>query len=76
MMINEMFVSSDLFLSLPVSAQLLYFHLAARADSSGYLLNPLAVCRMVEATEEDYKLLLEHEMIEEPEGFYGIDIKV
>ncbi|MBR6646319.1 MAG: hypothetical protein IKL09_02250 [Clostridia bacterium] len=76
MIINEMFVSSDMFLSLPLSAQVLYFHMAARANSEGYLLNPLAICRMVGASEEDYNLLLEHKVIEEPEGFYGIDIKV
>ncbi len=69
MIINEMFVSSDAFFSLPKSAQLLYFHLAARADNDYYLYNPHAICRMVDASEEDYKLLFEKKIIEKAKDF-------
>ena len=76
MMIDEMFVSSDHFLRLPKSAQSLYYHLISRANNASHVINLFAVCRLVDASEEDYKLLLKHEIIEEPECIYGIDIKV
>ncbi len=68
MMINETFVNSELFLSLPLSAQVLYFHLAARADSAGYILNPFEICKRVNAIEEDYKILLKKRIIEKAEN--------
>lgn len=35
-------IDTDRFLDMPVTAQLLYFHLAIRADSNGYILSPNA----------------------------------
>lgn len=69
MSIDETFISSDEFLSLPESVQVLYFHLATRADGDYYLSNPLAICRMVEASEDDYKTLIEKKIIAEAKDF-------
>ena len=50
-------IDTDRFLDMPVTAQLLYFHLAIRADSNGYVLSPNAISRMLGCTEDDMKTL-------------------
>ena len=75
MMIDEAFIGSDLFFSLPLSVQLLYFHLVARADNDNYLHNPLAICRLVDASEEDYKILFDMKIIAKAKDFGIIIIK-
>lgn len=51
-------IDSDLFLEMPLSAQALYFHLAMRADDDGFVNNPKKIIRMVNASEDDIKILL------------------
>lgn len=51
-------IDTDRFLDMPVTAQLLYFHLAIRADSNGYISSPNAISRMLGCTEDDMKTLI------------------
>ena len=50
-------VDSDAFLDMPQSSQLLYFHLAMRADDDGFI-SPKKVMRLVNANNDDLKVLL------------------
>lgn len=50
-------ISSDDFLDMPASTQLLYFHLGMRADDDGFVGSPRAVMRMIGASNDDLKLL-------------------
>ena len=51
-------IDTDEFLDMPVTAQLLYFHLAIRAGSRGYISSPNAIARMLECAEDDMKTLI------------------
>lgn len=51
-------IDTDRFLDMPATAQLLYFHLAIRADSNGYISSPNAISRMLGCTEDDMKTLI------------------
>lgn len=51
-------VDSDAFLDMPQSSQLLYFHLAMRADDDGFVGNPKKIMRVVGTNEDDLKVLL------------------
>jgi hypothetical protein len=51
-------IDSDAFLDMPTSSQLLYFHLAMRADDDGFIDNPKKIMRIVGTAEDDLKLLL------------------
>lgn len=50
-------VSSDAFLDMPASSQVLYFHLAMRADDDGFV-TPKMVMRLLGSAEDDLKVLL------------------
>ena len=50
-------VDSDAFLDMPSTSQLLYFHLAMRADDDGFV-SPKKVMRLFGAGEDDLKVLL------------------
>lgn len=49
---------TDAFLEMPPSSQLLYFHLALRADDDGFIANPKRIMRMVGSTDDDLRILL------------------
>ena len=51
-------IDTDLFLSMPNSAQSLYFHLGMRADDDGFVSSPKKIINFVEAKEDDFKILL------------------
>lgn len=51
-------VDSDAFLEMPLSSQCLYFHLNMRADDDGFVGNPKKIMRMIQAKEDDLKILL------------------
>lgn len=51
-------VDTDEFLDMPKTAQLLYFHLAIRANSNGFVSAPVAVLKFVECRDEDWELLI------------------
>ena len=51
-------IESDLFLDMPQSTQLLYFHLSMRADDDGFINNPKSIMRNVKCNDDDLKLLI------------------
>jgi hypothetical protein len=50
-------VDSDAFLDMPQTSQLLYFHLAMRADDDGFV-SPKKIMRMLGTSNDDLKVLL------------------
>jgi hypothetical protein len=57
-MFAKTIIDSDAFLDMPPSTQVLYFHLAMRADDDGFINNPKTIMRMVGAKDDDIKLLI------------------
>ena len=57
-MFAKTIIDSDAFLDMPQSSQLLYFHLAMRADDDGFINNPKSIMRNVKCNEDDLKLLI------------------
>lgn len=49
--------SSDAFLDMPLSTQALYLHLGMNADDEGFV-NPKRIMRMINAADDDLKILL------------------
>lgn len=50
-------IDSDAFLDMPISAQCLYFHLGMRADDDGFVNNPKKIMRMINARDDDMRIL-------------------
>jgi len=57
-MLSSQIVNSDAFLDMPISSQLLYFHLVMQADDDGFVGNPKRVMRMIGTNDDDFKILL------------------
>lgn len=57
-MFAQTIVDSDAFMEMPVSSQLLYFHLSMRADDDGFINNPKRIARNVGANDDDLKMLM------------------
>ena len=58
-MFAKRIVDSDDFLDMPLSAQALYFHLGMRADDDGFINNTRRVARLVGASADDLRLLID-----------------
>lgn len=58
-MFAKTIIDSDAFLDMPLSAQSLYFHLSMRADDDGFINNPKKIQRMIGASDDDCRLLLQ-----------------
>lgn len=56
-------VDTDRFLSLPVGAQCLYFHLGMRADDDGFVAAPRKIMSFVACTEDDFRILIAKEFV-------------
>jgi hypothetical protein len=56
-MFAKTIIDSDAFLEMPTTSQLLYFHLAMRADDDGFVNKPKSLMRMVGCHDDDLKLL-------------------
>ena len=56
-MFAKTIIDSDAFLEMPVTSQLLYFHLSMRADDDGFVNKPKSLMRMVGCKDDDLKLL-------------------
>ena len=56
-MFSKTVISSDLFIDMPVSAQLLYFHLGMCADDDGFVNKPKQIQRGVGCNIDDLKIL-------------------
>jgi hypothetical protein len=57
-MISKTIIDSDIFLDMPQSTQLLYFHLNLRADDEGFIDSPKKVMRIVGSNQNDLDILL------------------
>ncbi len=57
-MFTQQIIDSDAFLDMPLSAQALYFHLSMRADDDGFVKNPRKIQRMINAGDDDLRLLI------------------
>lgn len=57
-MFAKTIIDSDAFLDMPQSSQLLYFHLAMRADDDGFINKPKAIMNMVSCKEVDMNILI------------------
>ena len=57
-MFSKQITTSDAFMEMPISSQLLYFHLNMEADDDGFVANPKRIIKMVGANEDDLKVLL------------------
>lgn len=56
-MFSQDIVSSDAFLDMPTSSQVLYFHLAMRADDDGFI-TPKMTMRVIGSGDDDLKVLI------------------
>ncbi len=56
-------VDTDSFVEMPGTSQLLYFHLAIRADDEGFVSSPKRIMRMLGSSEDDFKVLVAKKFI-------------
>ena len=56
-MFNLKIVDSAKFLKMPISSQLLYFHLGLRADDDG-IVEAYNILRLIGSSEDDLKILV------------------
>ena len=56
-MFAKTIIDSDAFLDMPISARLLYYDLAMRADDDGFINSPKKIMRIVGASDDDLKVL-------------------
>lgn len=57
-MFAKSIIDSDAFLDMSLSTQALYFHLNMRADDDGFVNNPKKIQRMINASDDDMRLLI------------------
>ena len=57
-MFAKTIIDSDAFMDMPMSSQMLYFHLAMRADDDGFINNPKKIQRMIGASDDDAGILV------------------
>ncbi len=57
-MFAKTIIDSDAFLDMPATTQMLYFHLAMRADDDGFVNSPRRVMRLVGCGEDDMRVLI------------------
>lgn len=67
-MFSLQIVDTDAFLEMPISSQLLYFHLTMRADDEGFVGNPRKIARLVGVNDDDFKVLIAKRFILAFEG--------
>ena len=57
-MFTKRIIDSDVFLSMPLSTQALYFHLNMNADDEGFVNNPRKIMRMIGSADDDIQILI------------------
>lgn len=62
-MFSKQIIDSDAFLNMPLSSQVLYFHLSMRADDDGFINNPIKITRMVGSNTDDFNILVAKKFI-------------
>lgn len=56
-------VNTDEFMEMPISSQALYFHLGMRADDDGFIDNSRSILRLIGASADDLRILIEKNFI-------------
>lgn len=56
-MFSDEVTATDIFLDMPKTAQLLYFHLGMNADDDGFISSPKMIMRSIGAGDDDLKIL-------------------
>lgn len=56
-------IDSDLFLEMPITSQLLYFHLSMRADDDGFINKPKSIMRLIGCKDDDMKVLISNQFV-------------
>ncbi len=62
-MFAKTIIDSDAFLEMPISARLLYYDLAMRADDDGFINSPKKIMKMIGATPDDMSILIVRKFI-------------
>ena len=62
-MFAKTIIDSDAFLDMPVTARLLYYDLAMRADDDGFVNSPKKIMRMIGASQDDLSILMMRKFI-------------
>lgn len=62
-MFDKTITNDDNFLEMPISSQVLYFHLSMNADDDGFLNNWKSIMRMTGTKEDDLKVLISKQYI-------------
>ena len=62
-MFAKTIIDSDAFLDMPISSQLLYFHLAMRADDDGFINKPKSIMRMCNCHDDDMRILIAKQFV-------------
>lgn len=62
-MFAKTIIDSDAFLDMSVTARLLYYDLAMRADDDGFVNSPKKIMRMIGASEDDLRMLAARKFI-------------
>ena len=57
-MFSLQIVDTDAFIEMPPTSQLLYFHLAMRADDEGFVSSPKKIMKMIGSSDDDLKILV------------------
>lgn len=57
-MFSKTIIDSDAFLDMPISARLLYYDLAMRADDDGFINSPKKIMKFIGATNDDMNILI------------------
>lgn len=62
-MFAKTIIDSDAFLDMPVTARLLYYDLAMRADDDGFVNSPKKIMRMIGVSQDDMSILIMRKFI-------------
>lgn len=62
-MFAKSIIDSDAFLDMPTSSQCLYFHFGIRADDDGFVNNPKKIAKIINANDDDIRILLAKQFI-------------
>ena len=62
-MFSRKITESDQFLDMPMSSQVLYFHINMQADDDGFVGNVKMIKRMIGASDDDLRLLITKEFL-------------
>lgn len=62
-MFAKTIIDSDVFIDMPISARLLYYDLAIRADDDGFVNSPKKIMKFVGASTDDMNILIARQFV-------------